>query len=213
VTDRPTPIWRSALVEQMEPPTLTGEMLVLRPFEEQDVDAILEISNDPEAQRLSGVHQTLTRGEAVRLIADSAQCNDRLALAVRTIVQDVVVGEIVLDEIDWTTSSAWLALELRPAYRARGYGTEAVVLMLELAFDEFGLHRVGVSVPAVNHRARAMYESLGFRMDGRLRDAHRDGDGWCDAVLMSLLADEFRAAYPVRPPEHVIQRSPRQPTR
>jgi len=190
----------------MEPPTLTGEMLVLRPLGEQDVDAILEISNDPEAQRLSGVHQTLTRGDAVRLIAGAGQHNDRLALAVRTVVRDTVVGEIVLDQIDWTTRSAWLSLEMRPAYRGRGYDTEAVVLMLELAFDEFRLHRVGVNTPAVNYRARSMYESLGFRMDGRLRDAHPDGDGWCDAVLLSLLADEFHAANPVRPPEHTIQR-------
>ncbi|MCL2466943.1 MAG: GNAT family N-acetyltransferase [Micrococcales bacterium] len=188
-------------MEQLEPPTLTGEMLVLRPLEAQDIDAILEISNDPEAQRL-GAHQTLTRGDAVRLIADSSECTDRLALAVRTVVRDTLVGEIVLDHIDWESSSAWLSIEMRPAYRGRGYDTEAVVLMLELAFDEFRLHRIGVNLPAVNYRARSMYESLGFRMDGRLRDAHRDGDLWCDAILLSLLADEFHVSYPIRSPDH-----------
>ena len=185
---------------------MTGEMLVLRPLEEQDIDALLEISNDPEAQRLSGMHQTLTRGDAVRLIAHSGQCTDRLVLAVRTVVRDTLVGEIVLDQIDWTAGSAWLSMEMRPAYRGRGYDTEAVVLMLELAFDEFRLHRVGANVPAVNYRARSMYESLGFRMDGRLRDAHRDGETWCDAILLSLLAEEFHISYPIRPANHPRRR-------
>jgi RimJ/RimL family protein N-acetyltransferase len=48
-------------------------------------------------------------------------------------------------------------------------------------------------VPAVNTRAKSLYENLGFRVEGRLRDAYRDGDGWTDGLVMALLEDEYRA--------------------
>jgi RimJ/RimL family protein N-acetyltransferase len=82
---------------------------------------------------------------------------------------------------------------MRPANRGRGYGTEAIELVLGLAFDGIGLHRVGLDVLSINARAYSLYENIGFRVEGRLRDAYRDGDGWCDAILMALLEDEYRA--------------------
>ncbi|WP_342770157.1 GNAT family protein [Xylanimonas allomyrinae] len=53
---------------------------------------------------------------------------------------------------------------------------------------------MSLHVLTINPRAKALYESLGFREEGRLRDAHRDGDRWVDVVVMSLLEDEFQAA-------------------
>lgn len=52
---------------------------------------------------------------------------------------------------------------------------------------------MGLDVLAINPRAVMLYESLGFREEGRLRDAYRDGDGWCDGIVMSILSDEFDA--------------------
>jgi RimJ/RimL family protein N-acetyltransferase len=49
-------------------------------------------------------------------------------------------------------------------------------------------------VLSINTRAIAIYENIGFRHEGRLRDAYRDGDRWCDSVVMGILEDEFRAA-------------------
>ena len=50
----------------------------------------------------------------------------------------------------------------------QGYGTEATGLMLWLAFERIGLHRVGLSVFSFNERAIRSYEKAGFRLEGRL---------------------------------------------
>ena len=47
---------------------------------------------------------------------------------------------------------------------------------------------------SINARAKSLYENLGFRVEGRKRDAYRDGDGYCDAIIMGLLEDEYRAS-------------------
>ncbi len=74
----------------------------------------------------------------------------------------------------------------------RGYGTEAVELMLGHAFERLGLHRVGLSVFAFNDRAIRSYEKAGFHEEGRLREAvWRDGRWW-DEVQMGVLEREWR---------------------
>ena len=75
-----------------------------------------------------------------------------------------------------------------------GYGTEAARLMLRLAFERIGLHRVGLSVFAFNERAIRSYQKAGFRVEGRLREAiARDGRYW-DEIQMGVLRDEWLAA-------------------
>ncbi|MCG2799480.1 MAG: GNAT family N-acetyltransferase [Cellulomonas sp.] len=176
----------------MDKPTLTGEMLVLRPIAVRDVDAILESVNDPEGQRLTGATTIYTRREVRDWVGHVAGATDRIDLAVTMPGNDEYLGEIVLDRIDRHVRSASLRLAMRPAYRGRGYGTEAIELVLGLAFDGLGLHRVGLQVLSINARAKAIYENVGFVVEGRLREARLDGDRWCDTVLMGILEDEYR---------------------
>ena len=178
----------------MEKPTLQGEMIRLRPVRADDADAMWDLVHDPEGMRLTGTTATFTREQIAQWCATISTHEDRIDLAVTSSGSDEDRGEIVLNDIDPVVRSANLRLVMRPAYRGRGYGTEAIQLVLGLAFDGLGLHRVGLDVLSINHRAIAIYENIGFRHEGRLRDAYRDGDRWCDSVVMGMLEDEFRAA-------------------
>ncbi|HEX5332365.1 MAG TPA: GNAT family protein [Cellulomonas sp.] len=178
----------------MEKPTLEGEMIRLRPVRASDADAMWEMVQDPQSNRLTGTTAVFTRAEIDAWCAGVSARDGRVDLAVTANGSDEYLGEIVLNDIDDVVSSASMRLVMRPAYRGRGYGTEAIQLVLGLAFDGFGLHRVGLDVLSINTRARAIYENIGFQVEGRLRDAARDGERWCDVIAMGLLEDEFRAA-------------------
>lgn len=177
----------------MDKPTLQGEMLVLRPLAAGDADGVWEIVSDPESRRMAGTTRDWTRADVERRLATARTSDERIDLAVTANGSDEYLGEILLEEIDPVVRSASLRLTMRPAYRGRGYGTEAILLVLDMAFDGLGLHRVGALVPAINTRAKSLYENLGFRVEGRLRDAFRDGEGWTDGLVMGLLEDEYRA--------------------
>lgn len=177
----------------MDKPTLHGEMLVLRPVGPQDAEPMWELVTDPEARRMAGIAREFTREDVAGWTEGVASAEGRIDLAVTMTGSDEYLGEIVLDEIDRHVGSANLRLTMRPAYRGRGYGTEAIQLVLGMAFGGLGLHRVGAVVPAVNARAKSLYENIGFRVEGRLRDAFRDGPGWTDGIVMGLLEDEYRA--------------------
>ncbi|SKC65378.1 GNAT family N-acetyltransferase [Krasilnikoviella flava] len=189
----------------MRSPVLHGELVRLRPLETRDAHRLWVSLRDPDSGRLTGMGTSgaSTRAEVDAWAARAAELPARYDWAVTSaavrdgeLVSDDLIGEISLDQVDLVLRSASLRLRMMPDYRGRGYGREAIGEVLRFAFDGGagpGLHRVSLAVISINPRARALYDSLGFREEGRLRDAFRDGKGWADAVVMSILEDEFRA--------------------
>lgn len=182
----------------MDKPTLRGELVVLRPIAARDADQMWEMVNDPEGRRLTGTVADITREVNDRWCATVAERDGRVDLAITTHDSDEFVGEIVLLDIDEHDANAAMRMSMRPGYRGRGFGGEAIGLVLEYAFAPaprgLGLHRVSLDVLEINPRARMLYESHGFEVEGRLREVHRDGDFWTDVFLMAILEDDYRAA-------------------
>jgi len=187
-------------------PLLHGEMMRLRPIEGRDAERLWEAVQDPEGTRLTGTTAVFTREQINEWASTVSDRPGRYDWAICPAavrdgkpVSDDMIGEIVLNDLDEDVRSANLRLQLLPNYRGRGYGREAIEEVLRFAFDGVdsdhgpGLHRVSLDVLSINPRAQALYESLGFREEGRLRDVYRDGDTWADAIVMSILEDEYRA--------------------
>ncbi|NNU28809.1 GNAT family N-acetyltransferase [Isoptericola sp. JC619] len=188
----------------MTPPVLPGEMVRLRPIQAPDAERLWESLHDPEGMRLTGTTASFTRQQIDDWAATVADRDGRFDWAITPaamrdgeLVSDDLIGEIVLNDIDPVSRSANLRLQMLPDYRGRGYGREAIEHVLRFAFDDgpdgLRLHRVGLDVLSINPRAKALYASLGFVEEGRLRDAYRDGDDWADAIVMGILEDEYRA--------------------
>lgn len=181
----------------MDKPTLTGEMVVLRPIRADDAAAMWEMVDDAEGRRMTGTTEELTREQVAAWCADVAGRPGRIDLAITTHASDEFLGEIVLNRIDGHSRNANLRLLIRPGHRGRGYGSEAISLVLAHGFaeppDGLGLHRISLDVLSINPRARMLYESLGFVVEGRLREAHRDGEFWVDSIVMAVLEDDYLA--------------------
>ena len=75
----------------------------------------------------------------------------------------------------------------------KGYGREAMDLVLKYGFDELNLHRIQLTVFEYNERAIALYEKLGFRREGVFREfMQREGQRY-DMYLYGLLRREWAA--------------------
>jgi RimJ/RimL family protein N-acetyltransferase len=80
-----------------------------------------------------------------------------------------------------------------PDARGRGYGTEAMRLLLDFAFTVLGLHSAMLRCHEFNHAARRCYEKVGFQESGRWRQSLWWGDRYWDQVYMDILASEFES--------------------
>lgn len=100
------------------------------------------------------------------------------------------LGSVRLHHISERDGTARLAIGLLdPAKLGRGYGEEAICLVLRYAFDVLGLHRVGLRVLDYNERAIRCYQKCGFVEERR--EPTLVGDEHHDDVLMSVLALDF----------------------
>jgi aminoglycoside 6'-N-acetyltransferase len=88
---------------------------------------------------------------------------------------------------------AGIDLFLDPAVHSRGIGREAIAALARHLIDERGHHRITIDPAADNIAAIRCYTAVGFRPVGLLRASEKDatGDGWHDALLMDLLAEDL----------------------
>lgn len=118
---------------------------------------------------------------AVRLRSEDAAQDDRL------------VGYARLSRIEWSNGNADVRLAIGdPADRRQGYGSEALILLLRIAFHELNLRRVTARVPGYNEAALAFFRKHGFAEEVRRREALRaEGRTW-DEVVVGLLREEWK---------------------
>jgi RimJ/RimL family protein N-acetyltransferase len=176
-------------------PTLTGDLVILRPMDESDYDALAAAMDDPDVTRLTGSHGEIGEEQAREWMRTRKDQTDRLDLTVVDKASGVVVGEAVLNQWDPANQCCSFRILIGPAGQNRGLGTEATRLIVGYGIEELGLHRISLGVYAFNPRAQRAYQKAGFKKEGVLRDALLwDGewvDEWVDEIVMAVLATEW----------------------
>jgi RimJ/RimL family protein N-acetyltransferase len=114
------------------------------------------------------------------------------SFTLRTLADDKLIGDIGLEVINWSNRDAFVGLGIGDRQLwSKGYGTDAMSIMLRYAFTELNLRRVSLSVFEYNPRAIRSYEKAGFRHEGRLRQfLSREGRRW-DMLFMGILRAEW----------------------
>lgn len=80
-----------------------------------------------------------------------------------------------------------------PGHRRRGVGRTLVTSLVRIAFQDLGLHRVEVRAFTHNHPAKALYRSVGFQVEGEIREYRVHAGERLSAQLMGLLRPEWVA--------------------
>ena len=174
--------------------TLMTPRLRLEPLGPSHIDGAMEGISDPETLRLTGTRRTFSRDDVLRHLTSLAARDDRADWAIIDLATERYVGEVVLNELEPDDAAMNFRIALNPGWMGRDYGTEAARAVLDHAFDDLGVHRVGLDVFAFNPRAERSYEKAGFRHEGRQRETlFWDGE-WVDSILMAALSTDERPA-------------------
>lgn len=173
---------------------LVGEGVELRRHDRANYPLYARWYGDEEVWRLtSWMAEPMRRAAVERLFEDRESSSMDDSFAVHWEGEGEPVGVVSLANISHANSSADLSVIVGDEKdRDKGLGTEAIRILLGYAFEDLGLNRVALSVFDFNETAIHAYEKLGFEREGLLRQAlWRDG-GFHDAILMSVLAQDWR---------------------
>ena len=179
----------------MEIPVWESQGYVLRPAKADDAEDYFSQNFDPlppETARLTGCKTQFTREEVTgyfaRCLADESRYDFLLISP-----DGRIIGESVINEIDPETRSANFRIGIfHPEDCGKGIGSWVIRKTRDFAFETLQLHRLALDVFSFNQRAIAAYRKAGFRQEGALRDAVKDGNSYADDVLMAMLEEEWR---------------------
>jgi diamine N-acetyltransferase len=174
-----------------------GRRVRLRAVERSDLPKFHEWLNDPEVTRGLAMYLPLSMGDEEKWFERVTQAEpDQRALAIEVKDRQTwrLVGNAGLFNLEWNNRSAEFGIFIGDKSRwDKGYGTEALELILRHGFDTLNLHRIYLRVYASNPRARRSYEKAGFVLEGSMREAVFRRGKYDDVHLMSVLRSEWKA--------------------
>jgi RimJ/RimL family protein N-acetyltransferase len=182
--------------EVWNPPTMEGRLVVLRRHRLDDLPHVRRWYRDPALARLTRYSlQPMSDEDIDRFFHARLMSSETVAYAIELRDSGKLIGLTTFSNLDPDNGSVTFHISIGDADAwGHGYGTEATGLMLRLAFERIGLHRVALSVFSFNERAIRSYRKAGFRLEGRAREAIvRDGERF-DELTMGILAPEWRAS-------------------
>ena len=158
----------------------------LRPVRPDDIPALAAMLARPEIARwwpgydLARVESEFL-GDEPDLTIYAIEAGGRLAGSIQS-----------FEEPEADFRHANIDLFVDPDLHGRGIGSAAIRRLAAHLIDDEGHHRLTIDPAADNAVAIRVYEKVGFRAVGRMRQYQRMADGtWADGLLMEMLADEL----------------------
>ena len=126
------------------------------------------------------------------LADQSAPERTKYRFALELLENDALIGGCRVHFDDARNKMASIGMALHRPYWGQGYGAEVGTLLLRLAFEQLGVHRIEALIEPSNARSLTLVRKAGFTKEGLLRERILD-EHWIDTEVWSLLEGEWRA--------------------
>lgn len=176
-------------------PKLVGNRLYLSPMSVEDAAIYVKWLNDPTVSENIGMDTKITTLESEKEWLKENQNKYNFAIVLKE--NDKLIGNISLIEVDLVHRNAVLGIFIGDdSNRGKGYGKEAIKLLLEYGFNNLNLNNIMLNVYSFNKRAIKVYESLGFKKFGTRHKSHYFKGKFYDEIQMEILKEEYSEIEP-----------------
>ena len=177
-----------------------GNKVALAPLVREDLEKFWYWVNDKEiTQYLSdNLFRIIHTFEMEKNWLEKALINtpNQIRFAILEVKKLELIGIESIMKIDWYNRHGELGIFIGDKrYWGLGYGTEAIILLLDYAFNILNLNKIYLRVIEYNVRAIRAYKKIGFRVVGRLRNHRFRWGRYWDEFIMDILAEEFKSKH------------------
>lgn len=171
---------------------LEGKLCYLSPMDPQDYRKYTKWVNDLDTALGMLFLGSVLGEEKEAEFVDRLKDGQNFAIVEST--TDRLIGNCGIPDVNGKDRSCEVGIFIGEAeMRGKGYGTEALELLCDYAFNVLNMHRVFLRVYSYNKPAIRSYEKVGFKLAGRMREAKRIGGRWHDELIMDILEGEFKS--------------------
>lgn len=173
---------------------LLGDRVYLRGLNENDLKGnYVEWFNDAEVCQHNSHHIfPYTRANAEEYFNNIQNSKDTLVLAVILKENDLHIGNVSLQRIDYLSNSAEFAILIGEKDQwGKGYSKEAAMILLLHGFNSLNLNRIYCATTKDNVAMQKLAEYLGMKMEGLRRQAVWKNGKYRDVLEYGVLKNEF----------------------
>jgi len=170
---------------------IKGDRIYLSPINKDDVEIYTKWLNDIDVSGNLGLYkQLITLNNEEKILDRITSEGHNYAIVLND--SDTLIGNIGFNELENIGRKATVGLFIgEPENRGKGYGAEALRLMLDYGFKHLNLHNIMLHVNSDNEQGIACYKKVGFREFGRRRESVFKNGQYYDNVHMDILRSEF----------------------
>ncbi|MEK4091510.1 MULTISPECIES: GNAT family N-acetyltransferase [unclassified Viridibacillus] len=171
---------------------LENERIYLRNLQVSDAPIMLENTTDEEIRYMTGTKPNFTLNQIKAHINNVNNDSSRYDFAICLKNNDQMIGELSIFEIDEENNKAGFRISMSSIeLTGKGYGTEAIIIVLRFVFEELKLNRLQLEVFSHNLRGIRVYEKVGFVKEGVLRESLYYNGTYSDEVIMAILRKDY----------------------
>ena len=183
-------------VAQLTRPIST-QRLIIRRFERRDLDDFARILEDESVNRyLYSVARTREQSKELlekRIsVPDATDVDNAVFVAIELRDTQRLIGDFMLRWHDDVHRQGEVGGSLHPEYHGQGHATEIYQALLELAFDEYDLHRVVGRCDGRNAASVRSLEKAGLHQEAHFVENEFVKGEWTDEIVLAILQSDWR---------------------
>lgn len=174
---------------------IVGKRLYLSPINLDDEENYIKWMNDkPVASNYGQYSLIVASKNDMKWLIEPGNGVQRYAIV--HLEGDVLIGSISLHDINLINRTAFIGIFIgEEEHRSKGYGAEAIRLIIEYGFKTMNLNNIMLSVHEDNYAGISCYKKVGFREAGRRREGVFKDGKYVDVLYMDILAREFEGKH------------------
>lgn len=170
---------------------IVGDQINLRALNESDSSRLLKWVNNPELKIMTGTVFPVSNLEHERWFENKITNQDEKMFGIEIIEESELIGVVGLKSINYINSNAELYIYIgNQTYFGKGYGKDAVQTIIKFAFEELNLHKVYLEVFSYNKKAQSLYEKVGFKVEGILKESLFKQGSFYDKIIMGIINNQ-----------------------
>lgn len=171
---------------------LKGEKVYLSPLSTDDYEKCAEWVNNSAISDRIGTTSNVYSIEAEKRFLEKMTSEGAYCFAIVNAENDEYLGNISLEEISSAHRTATLGVFIGEGENHnKGFGSEAINLALNYAFNCLNLNNIMLTVFSFNEPALHVYQKIGFKEFGRRHNAYFVNGKYHDVIYMEVLAADF----------------------